>query len=88
MKPLIGKRIGATKSFRCKLNRAQLASQNLPVYSRFNQHCKRTLQPVRRLAMGPVACITQVVLVTKHLCTRVSSSAVRFGAFVLLGFGM
>jgi len=34
--------------------------------------------------MGPVAYAAQVAFVTKHLFARVSSSAVHFGAFVLL----
>lgn len=48
--------------------------------------CERTLQPVRRLAMGPGADQMEqsVWLVSKHLFAQVSSSAVHFGVFVLL----
>lgn len=55
MKPLIEKRIGATKSFRCLAGSGSVCELKLiGVFSCPAKPCKRTLQPVRRLAMGPV----------------------------------
>lgn len=55
MKPLIEKRIGATKSFRCLVGSGSVCELKLiGVFSCPTKPCKRTLQPVRRLAMGPV----------------------------------
>ena len=55
MKPLIEKRIRATKSFRCLVGPSSVCEQKLiGVLLCPAKPCKRTLQPVRRLAMGPV----------------------------------
>ena len=56
MKPLIGKRIGATKSFRRLVVLGSVSELKLAsVFLSATKLCKRTLQPVRRLSMGTVA---------------------------------
>lgn len=85
MKPLIGKRIGATKSFRCLAwTRFSWGLARGPsVFLSLAKPCKRTLQPVRRSAVGTVVGVSQQWSVpsTKQLFVWVSSSAVVLRCF-------